>query len=86
MAYFYRIWTRSHEKKHDEKRPQKAKPEAQRSEKAKPEEEYEEFFEVQELEKEMADIAAGKAELDRRDPVDYQDPSHPGYITSGGKA
>ena len=25
LAYFYRIWTRSHEKKRDEKRPQKAK-------------------------------------------------------------
>ena len=80
LAYFYRIWTRSHEKKPDKKRSQKAKPEAERSEKAKPEEDYEEILEVQDLEKEMADIAAGKAELGRRDPIDYQDPSHPGYI------
>ena len=80
VAYFYRIWKRSHEKKRDEKRPQKAEPQAQRSEKAKPEEEYEEFFEVQELEKEIADDAAGKAELYQQDPIDYQDPSHPGYI------
>ena len=80
FAYFYRIWTRSHEKKPDKKRPQKAKPEAERSEKAKPEEDYEEILEVQDLEKEMADIADGKAELGRRDPIDYQDPSHPGYI------
>ena len=80
LAYFYRIWTRSHEKKRDGKRPQKAKAEAERSEKTKPEEEYGEFFEVQELEKEMTDIAAGNAEIDQRDPIDYQDTSHPGYI------
>ena len=80
LAYFYRIWTRSYEKKRDEKRPQKAKPEAERSEKAKPEEDYEEILEVQDLEKEMVVIAAGKAELGRRDPIDYQDPSQPGYI------
>ena len=71
LAYFYRTWTRLHEKKRDEKRPQKAKPE----------EEYEAFFEVQELEKEMTDHIAGKAQLDRQDPIDYQDPSHPAYIT-----
>ena len=80
LAYFYRIWTLSHEKKRDKKRPQKTKPEAEKSEKAKPEEDYEEILEVQDLEKEMADIAADKAELGRRDPIDYQDPSHPGYI------
>jgi 5-methylcytosine-specific restriction endonuclease McrA len=81
LAYFYRTWTRLHEKKRDEKRSQKAKPEAERPEKAKPEEEYEEFFEVHDLEKEMTDHAAGKAQLDRQDPTDYQDPSHPAYIT-----
>ena len=81
LAYFYRIWTRSHEKKHGKKRPQKAKLKAERSEKAKPEEDDEEISEVQDLEKEMADIAAGKAELERRDPIDHQDPSHPRYIT-----
>ena len=81
FAYFYRIWTRSHEKKPDKKRSQKAKPEAERSEKARPEEEYEEFFEVHDLEKEMTDHAAGRAQLDRQDPTDYQDPSHPAYIT-----
>jgi len=81
LAYFYRIWARSHEKKRDVKRPQKAKPGAQRSERAKPEEKYEELFEVQELEAEMTDHSDGKAELDQQDPIDYQDPSHPGYIT-----
>jgi 5-methylcytosine-specific restriction endonuclease McrA len=81
LAYFYRTWTRLYEKKRDEKRPQKAKPKAERPEKAKPEEEYEAFFEVQELEKEMTDHVAGKAQLDRQDPIDYQDPSHPAYIT-----
>ena len=81
LAYFYRIWTRSHEKKRDEKRPQKAEFEAELSEKAKPEEEYEERLEVQELEKEITDNADGKAESVRQDPIDYQDPSHPGYIT-----
>jgi 5-methylcytosine-specific restriction endonuclease McrA len=80
LAYFYRIWTRSHEKKRDKKRPQQAKPEAEKSEKTKSEEDYEEVLEVQDLEKEMAGIADDKAELGRRDPIDYQDPSHPGYI------
>ena len=81
LAYFYRIWARSHEKKRDVRRPQKTKPGAQRSEKAKPEEKYEKFFEVQELEAEMTENSDGKAELDQQDPIDYQDPSHPGYIT-----
>ena len=80
MAYFYRIWTRFNEKMRDEKRPQKVDPQAQRSEKAKPEEEYEEFFEVQELEKEIVDEAAGKAEFYQQNPIDYQDLSHPGFI------
>jgi len=80
LAYFYRIWTRLHEKKRDRKRPQKAKAEAERSENAIPEEEYEEYLEVEEFEKETTDNAAVKAELDQRDPIDYQDPSHPGYI------
>ena len=81
LAYFYRIWTGLHGKKRDEKRLQKAKPKAEISEKAKPEEEHEEFFEVQELEKEMTGNADGKPELDQQDPIDYHDPSHPGYIT-----
>ena len=81
LAYFYRIWTRSHEKQRDEKRPPKAEFEAERSEKAKPEEKYEEPLEVQELEKGMPDDAEGKSGSDQQDPIDYQDPSHPGYIT-----
>ena len=81
LAYFYRIWTRSHETKRDKKRPQKAEPEAQKTEKAKPEGESEELFEVPELVKEVTDNADGKAELDQQDPMDYHDPLHPGYIT-----
>jgi 5-methylcytosine-specific restriction endonuclease McrA len=81
LAYFYRIWTRLQDKKRDEKRPQKAEPQAERPEKAKPELASEDLLEVQELEKEMTDNADAKAELDRQDPIDYQDPSHPGYIT-----
>jgi hypothetical protein len=81
LAYFYRIWARSHEKKRDVKRSQKAKSGAQRSEKAKPEEKYEALSVVQELEEEMPDHSDGKADLDHQDPIDYQDPSHPGYIT-----
>ena len=57
-----------------------AKPEVARTIIAKPEENYEELAEVQELEKEIPDNALGKAELSRQDPIDYQDPSHPGYI------
>ena len=81
LAYFYRIWTRSHDKTRDEIRPQKAESEAEISEKVKPEEEYEETLEVQELEKKITDDADGKSELVQQDPIDYQDPSHPGYIT-----
>ena len=81
LAYFYRIWTRSHETKRDKKRPQKTEPEAQKSEKAKPEGESEELVEVPELEKKVTDNADGKAELDQQDPMDYHDPLHPGYIT-----
>ena len=47
----------------------------------KPEEEYDELFEVQEIEKEKTEPADAKAELKRQEPVDYHDPSHPGYIT-----
>jgi len=81
LAYFYRIWTRSHETKRHKNRPQKVEPEAQRSEKAKPEEESEDLSEGPELEKEMADNADGKAELDQQVPMDYHDPLRPGYIT-----
>jgi 5-methylcytosine-specific restriction endonuclease McrA/peptidoglycan hydrolase-like protein with peptidoglycan-binding domain len=91
FAYFYRIWTRLHEKRRDEKGPQKAKteaqrpqrvkPEAQRSEKEEPEEEYEALSEIQELEKEKTDTTNGKAELDQQDPMDQRDPLQPGYIT-----
>ncbi len=81
LAYFYRIWTRLHAKKHDEKRPQKARPDAQKPEKGKPAEEYEAPPEIQELTKEKADNADREAELDQQDPTDQRDPSHPGYIT-----
>ena len=81
LAYFYRIWTRSHEKKRDPKRSQKAAFEAERSEKAKPAEGYEEPLEVQELEIGITVDAEGRPELDQQDPIDYQDPSHPAYIT-----
>jgi hypothetical protein len=81
LAYFYRIWTHSHETKRDKKRPQKAESEAERSEKAKLEEESEELPEIPKLEKEMADNAGDKAELDQQAPMDYHDPLHPGYIT-----
>jgi hypothetical protein len=80
LAYFYRVWTRSHGKTRNENRPQKAEFEAARSEKDKPAEEYEELLQVQELAKEMTDNADGRSGLDRQDPIDYQDPSHPGYI------
>jgi len=91
LAYFYRVWTRLHEKKRDGKISQKSKteaqqhqrvkPEAQRSEKEKPEEEYEALSEIQELEKEITDTTDGKAELDQQDPMDQRDPLQPGYIT-----
>ena len=86
LAYFYRIWSRSHETKRDKKRPQKAEPEAERFGKAKPEEESEGLFEVSELEKEITENAAmenadGKAELDQQAPMDYHDPLHPASIT-----
>ncbi len=90
LAFFYRIWTRSHEKEHEGKKPKKAKinveriervkPEVESIEKAKPEEAYEELPKVQELEKERPDNALSKAEPVQQDPIDYQDPSHPGYI------
>jgi 5-methylcytosine-specific restriction endonuclease McrA len=81
LAYFYRIWTRLHEKKRNEKIPQKVKPDAGISEKAEPAEEYVELSEVQELERELTDHADIKAEIDQQDPTDYQDSSHPGFIT-----
>jgi len=91
LAFFYRIWTRLHEKEHEGKGPKKAKPEVRRTKIikrevgrtiiAKPEENYEELAEVQELEKAITDNALGKAELSQQDPIDYQDPSHPGFIT-----
>ncbi len=90
MAFFYRIWTSSHEKEREGKRPKKTKLNEERIqkvkskvdsiEKAKPEEAYEELPKVQELEKERPDNALSKAELVQQDPIDYQDPSHPGYI------
>jgi 5-methylcytosine-specific restriction endonuclease McrA len=81
LAYFYRIWTRSNEKKRGDKETLKAETETERPEKVNPEEEHEELLEVPELEKEKKNDAGGKAESSQRDPVDYQDPSHPGYIT-----
>lgn len=81
LAYFYRIWTRLHEKKRNEKLPQKPKPDAAISEKAESAEEYVELSEVQELERELTDHADLKTELDQHEPPDYQDPSHPGFIT-----
>ncbi len=58
-----------------------AEPEVGRTIIAKPEENYEEPAGVQELEKAITDNALGKAELSQQDPIDYQDPSHPGFIT-----
>jgi hypothetical protein len=81
LAYFYRIWTRKHEKKRNEKIPPKTKPDAGIVEKAEPEEEYVELSEVQALERELTAQADPKAELEQQDPTDYQDPSHPGFIT-----
>ena len=81
LAYFYRIWTRLHEKKRNEKIPQQIKPDAGTSEKAEPAEEYVDLSEVQELERELTDQADIKAEIDQQDPTDYQDSSHPGFIT-----
>jgi 5-methylcytosine-specific restriction endonuclease McrA len=81
LAYFYRIWTRLHDKKRNEKIPQKIKPDAAISEKAEPAEEYVELSEVQELERELTDHADIKAETDQKEPTDYQDSSHPGFIT-----
>jgi hypothetical protein len=86
LAYFYRIWTRLHEKKRNEKIPQKTKPDAGIAEKAESAEEYVELSEVQELERELtdhSDIKAEdvKAEIDQQDPTDYQESSHPGFIT-----
>ncbi len=81
LAYFYRIWTRLHEKKHNEKISQKSQPDAGISEKSEPAEEYVELSEVQALEKELTDHADLKAELDQQDPTDFQDASHPGFIT-----
>ena len=81
LAYFYRIWTRLNEKKRNEKIPQKSQPDAGISEKSEPAEEYVELSEVQALERELADQADRKAELDQQDPTDFQDASHPGFIT-----
>jgi len=81
LAYFYRIWTRLHEKKHNEKIPQKSKPDAGIAEKVEPAEEYVELSEVQALERELTDHADLKAELEQQDPTDYQESSHPGFIT-----
>ena len=86
LAYFYRIWTRLHEKKRNEKIPQKTKPDAGISEKAGSAEEYVDLSEVQELERELtdhSDIKAEdiKAEINQQDPTDYQESSHPGFIT-----
>jgi hypothetical protein len=81
LAYFYRIWTRLHEKKHSVKIPQKPQPDVAISEKSEPAEEYVELSEVQALERELTDHADLKAELDQQDPTDFQDASHPGFIT-----
>ena len=81
LAYFYRIWTRSNEKKRGDKERLIAESEAEKPEEVNPEEEHEKLFGVQQLEEEKTDHATGKAESSQQDPVDYQDPSHPGYIT-----
>ena len=81
LAYFYRIWTRSHDKKRDDKRPPKVESVAQKSAIVDPEEEDEAPPEVQELEVEKTNNADGRAEFVQQEPIDYQDPSHPGYIT-----
>jgi 5-methylcytosine-specific restriction endonuclease McrA len=81
LAYFYRVWTRLHEKKRSEKTDQKTKADTGISEKVEPAEDYVELSEVEALERELTEHADSKAELDRQDPIDYQDPSHPGFIT-----
>jgi hypothetical protein len=81
LAFFYRIWTRRHGKKRDEKIPSKIGPKAEISANGEPAEEYIELLEEQALEKELPDQGGPKAEVDRQDPANYQDPSHPGFIT-----
>ena len=51
------------------------------SEKAEPAEEYIELSENQEVERVLTDQADPKTEIDHQDPRNYQDPSHPGFIT-----
>ena len=58
-----------------------AKAEVGRTEKAKPQQKHEELSEVQDLEKAIADNAISKEKIAQQDPIDYQDPSHRGYIT-----
>ena len=81
LAYFYRIWTRSNEKKRGDKERLIAESEAEKPDEVNPEEEHKELFGVQEIEEENTENTTGKAESSQQDPVDYQDPSHPGYIT-----
>ena len=81
FAYFYRIWTRSHGKRRGDKPEQNAETEVEIIGEVKLEEDYDELFEVQEIEKEKTEPADAKPQLKRQEPVDYHDPSHPGYIT-----
>ena len=81
LAYFYRIWTRKHEKKRDEKIFPTTKSDAGISDNDAPVEEYIELLEEQALEKDLSDKVGPQAEPDRQDPRNYQDPSHPGFIT-----
>jgi peptidoglycan hydrolase-like protein with peptidoglycan-binding domain len=81
FAYLYRIWTRAHLKKSGDKAEQSAETEVETTGKVKPEGEDDELFEVQEIEEETTKPADTKAEFKRQEPVDYHDPSHPGYIT-----
>jgi 5-methylcytosine-specific restriction endonuclease McrA len=46
-----------------------------------PEEEHAALFGAQELEVEKTETVTVKTEPSQPDPIDYQDPSHPRYIT-----
>jgi hypothetical protein len=81
LAYFYRRWTRMYAKRREEKKPEKENPIEEKSESARPEEELEELIETQEVEKEITVSGNDKPKLYMQDQNDFQDPSHPRYIS-----
>lgn len=81
LAYYYRIWTRIYPKKRQELTTGEEFSQAEKTDGESHEEEIEDLIDTLETEKKITEKEIDKSEPHIQDRNDFQDPSHPRYIT-----